>query len=80
MPAPAASAGPSKTSEEDFAEVFEREMAAMLRGLVAPQGPSSSAGGKSAEDAPPADDSECDRAIRDAWEKMLEKRRVFRSD
>ncbi len=48
-------------------------MAAMLRDLVAPQGPSSSAGGKSASDAPPADDPERDRAIREAWEKMLEK-------
>ncbi|KAI9465936.1 Pex19-domain-containing protein [Lactarius psammicola] len=70
---PAASAGPSKPSEEDFAEVFEREMAAMLRDLVTPQGLSSSAGGKSTGDAPPADDSERDRAIREAWEKMLEK-------
>jgi peroxin-19 len=64
-------AGPSKTSEEDFAEVFEREMAAMLRDLVAPQDPSSSADGESA--APPADNSERDRAVREAWEKMLEK-------
>ncbi|KAH9072839.1 Pex19-domain-containing protein [Lactarius deliciosus] len=55
---PAASAGPSKPSEDDdFAEVFEREMAAMLRDLVDPQGPSSSAAW----------------AIREAWEKMLEK-------
>lgn len=72
VPPPAASAGPSKTSDEDFAEVFEREMAAMLRDLVvAPQDPSSSASGKSA--APPVDNAERDRAIREAWEKMLEK-------
>jgi hypothetical protein len=59
--------------EDDFAEVFEREMAAMLRDLVAPQDPSSSAGGESAGHAPPADEPERDRAIREAWEKMLEK-------
>jgi hypothetical protein len=46
-------------------------MAAMLRDLVAPQDPSSSADGESA--APPADNSERDRAVREAWEKMLEK-------
>ena len=46
-------------------------MAAMLRDLVAPQDPPSSVGGKSA--APLADNSERDRAIREAWEKMLEK-------
>ncbi|KAH9006353.1 Pex19-domain-containing protein [Lactarius hatsudake] len=71
---PVASGTPSKPSEDDnFAEVFEREMAAMLRDLVDPQGPSSSAAGKSASDAPPVDDPERDRAIREAWEKMLEK-------
>ena len=68
---PAASAGPSKTSDEDFAEVFEREMAAMLRDLVVAQDPSGSAGDKSAP--PPVDNSDRDRAIREAWEKMLEK-------
>ncbi|KAF8271118.1 Pex19 protein [Lactarius quietus] len=72
-PPPTASAGPSKSSEDDFAEVFEREMAAMLRDLVAPQDPSSSADADVASAAPPVDNSERDNAIREAWEKMLEK-------
>lgn len=71
IPPPAASAEPSKSSEEDFAEVFEREMAAMLRDLVAPQGSSSAAANESA--VPPVDNSERDRIVREAWEKILEK-------
>ena len=46
-------------------------MAAMLRDLVVPQGTANLADVASA--APPADNSERDRAIREAWEKMLEK-------
>jgi hypothetical protein len=53
--------------------VFEREMAAMLRDLVAPQDPSSSADSTGESTAPPVDNSERDRVVREAWEKMLEK-------
>jgi hypothetical protein len=46
-------------------------MAAMLRDLVSPQGSSSSAARENA--VPPVDNSERDRVVREAWEKMLEK-------
>jgi hypothetical protein len=48
-------------------------MAAMLRDLVASQDPSSSADAAAESTAPPADNSERDRVVREAWEKMLEK-------
>jgi len=48
-------------------------MAAMLRDLVAPQDPSSSADADGSSTAPPVDNSERDRVVREAWEKMLEK-------
>jgi hypothetical protein len=46
-------------------------MAAMLRDLVSPQDSSSSAARENA--VPPVDNSERDRVVREAWEKMLEK-------
>ena len=46
----------------------------MLRDLVvAPPAPSSSADAAVESTAPPVDNSERDRVIREAWEKMLEK-------
>ena len=48
-------------------------MAAMLRDLVVPPASSSSADAAGESTAPPVDNSERDRVIREAWEKMLEK-------
>jgi len=63
----------TESTDTDFAEEFARQMEAMLRDMVTPQDPSSTADSAGTGDASAGEDKTREEAFRAAWEEILVK-------